>query len=430
MPSQGRLLCALAMHFKFVHAADLHLDTPFRGVPVDSGLLGAFQQATFRAFSRIVDLCLRERVAFLLLAGDLFDMKDRSVRARLALRRELERLHVAGIQTFIVHGNHDPLSGDTGALGLPESVKVFGAGWEEAEVRREGRLVCRVQGISYPDAEVRENLSARFGRTAPDFTVGLLHANLGGVEGHANYAPCTLEDLAARGLDYWALGHVHTRAEYPLPGGAVAVYPGNPQGRHVNETGERGCVLVEVEDGRTRRRFVPVDTVRWHRLEVPLTGLASLDALVAALLERVDADCSAELEGHAVRLTLTDRGPLHRELVRPDALAQLEAEVREQLARRHPPVLLESLRDASRPALDLAAVRLAGGFSGTLLAEAEALTADPEALAALWAEEEELRALSQRLRRLGVDALEPLRPEWVAEAGTRVVEELHEEEAG
>jgi DNA repair exonuclease SbcCD nuclease subunit len=416
------------MRFKFVHAADLHLDTPFRGIAADSGLLGTFQQATFRAFSRIVDLCLREQVAFLLLAGDLFDAKDRSVRARLVLRRELERLDVAGIRTFIVHGNHDPLSGDTGALGLPGSVKVFGADWEEVEVRREGRLLCRVQGLSYPEVEVRENLSARFRRTAPDFTVGLLHANLGGAEGHANYAPCTVEDLSARGLDYWALGHVHTRAEYTLAGGAVAVYPGNPQGRHVNEPGERGCVLVEVEEGRTRRRFVPVDRVRWHRLEVPLTGLGTLDALVAAVTEQVDAHCAQELDGHAVRLTLTGRGPLHRELSRPDALMQLEADVREQLARRHPPVLLESLRDASHPELDLETVRLAGGFSGTLLAEAEALGADPEALAALWTEDTELRALAQRLKRLGVGALESPRQEWVEQAGVQVVEQLHEED--
>jgi DNA repair exonuclease SbcCD nuclease subunit len=416
------------MRFKFVHAADLHLDTPFRGISADSALAGTFQQATFRAFSRVVDLCLREHVAFLLLAGDLFDAKDRSVRARLALRRELERLDAAGIQTFIVHGNHDPLSGDTGALGLPGSVKVFGSEWEEVEVRREGRLLCRVQGISYPEVEVRENLSARFRRTAPDFTVGLLHANLGGLEGHANYAPCTVEDLSARGLDYWALGHVHTRAEYALAGGAVAVYPGNPQGRHVNEPGERGCVLVEVEEGKTRRRFVPVDRVRWHRLEVALTGLGALDALVGAVMEQVDASCPEELDGHAVRLTLTGRGPLHRELSRPDALGQLEADLREQLARRHPPVLLESLRDASRPELDLETVRLAGGFAGTLLAEAEALEADPEALAALWAEDAELRALSQRLRRLGVDALESPRPELVERAGLQVVEQLHEED--
>jgi DNA repair exonuclease SbcCD nuclease subunit len=415
------------MRFKFVHAADLHLDTPFRGISADSALASTFQQATFRAFSRIVDVCLREHVAFLLLAGDLFDAKDRSVRARLALRRELERLEAAGIGAFIVHGNHDPLSGDTGRLGLPGGVKVFGPDWEEVEVRRDGQLLCRVQGLSYPEAEVRENLSTRFRRTAPDFTVGLLHANLGGVEGHANYAPCTVEDLGARGLDYWALGHVHTRAEYALAGGAVAVYPGNPQGRHVNEPGERGCVLVEVEDGRTRRRFVPVDRVRWHRLEVSLTGLGALEALVGAVTEQVDASCAEELEGHAVRLTLTGRGPLHRELSPPEALGQLEAELREQLSRRHPPVLLESLRDASRPEVDVETVRLSGGFTGTLLAEAEALAGDTEALAALW-EDAELRALGQRLKRLGVEGLEKPRPELVEEAGLRVVEQLHEED--
>ena len=417
------------MRFKFVHAADLHLDTPFRGVPVDSGLLSTFQQATFRAFSRVVDLCLRERVDFLVLAGDLFDTKDRSVRARLVLRRELERLAAGGIQTFLVHGNHDPLSGDTGTLALPGAVKVFGAEWEEVEVRREGRLLCRVQGISYPEAEVRENLSARFRRTAPDFTVGLLHANVGGSEGHANYAPCSVEDLTARGLDYWALGHVHTRTEYPLASGAVAVYPGNPQGRHVHEPGERGCVLVEVEDGRTRRRFVPVDRVRWHRWELPLTGLGTLETLVGAVEERVDAECSAALEGHAVRLTLTGQGPLHRELSAPESLRQLEAELREQLAARPTPVLLESLRDASRSELDLETVRRAGGFSGTLLSEAEAVMADADELTALWDGDEELRTLAHRLRRLDMPTLMTPRPEWVEQAGWRVVRELHEEDA-
>ncbi len=416
------------MRFKFIHAADLHLDTPFRGIPVDPGLLNRFQQATFRALARIVDLCLRERVAFLVLAGDLFDMKDRSVRARLGLRRELSRLEEVGIQTFIVHGNHDPLSGATGTLELPAAARVFGAQWEEVEVRREGQLLCRVQGVSYPEAEVRENLSAHYRRVGPDFTVGVLHTNLGGVEGHANYAPCTAAELAARGLDYWALGHVHTRAEYTLRDGAVAVYPGNPQGRHVNEPGERGCVLVEVEEGRTRRRFVPVDTVRWHRLEVPLTGVGTLDGLMGAVTEQVDASCGEEHEGHALRLTLTGRGPLHRELASAEALRQLEADLREQLAQRHPPVLVESLRDASRPELDLEGVRQAGGFAGTVLAEAGALAGDEQALAALWRGDAELRSLSQRLRKVGVEALETPRPEWVELAALQVVEQLHEEE--
>jgi|SRR5215217_806687 len=417
------------MHFKFVHAADLHLDTPFRGVAAQGPLLGRFQESTFRALSRIVDLCLRERVAFLLLAGDLFEVKDRSVRARLVLRRELGRLHDAGIESFIVHGNHDPLSGDTGTLGLPSSVKVFGPDWEEAEVRREGRRLCRVQGISYPDVEVRDDLSARFRRTGDGFSVGLLHANLGGAEGHANYAPCTPAGLGARGLDYWALGHVHTRAELLLPGGGIAVYPGNPQGRHALETGERGCVLVEVEDGGMRRRFVPVDTVRWHRLEVPLTGVATLDALLGTVGEVVDAACARELDGHAVRLVLTGRGPLHRELARPGALAQLEADLRARLAQGHPPVLLESLRDGSRPELDWEALQAEGGFARTLLEEARALEEDPVALARLW-EQEALGSLGQRLKRLGVDVLETPRMEWVSRASLLGVEALHEEEEG
>ncbi|GEN13430.1 DNA repair exonuclease SbcCD nuclease subunit [Myxococcus fulvus] len=415
------------MHFKFVHAADLHLDTPFRGIAAHGPLLTRFQESTFRALARIVDLCLRERVTFLLLAGDLFEVKDRSVRARLVLRRELERLHVAGIEAFIVHGNHDPLSGDTGTLGLPSSVKVFGPDWEEAEVRREGRRLCRVQGISYPDVEVREDLSSRFRRTGEGFSVGLLHANLGGAEGHANYAPCTPAGLGARGLDYWALGHVHTRGELMLPGGGLAVYPGNPQGRHVLETGERGCVLVEVEDGGTRRRFVPVDTVRWHRVEVPLTGVATLDGLMGTLSEAVDAACAQELDGHAVRVVLTGRGPLHRELARPGALSQLEEGLRAKLAAGHPPVLLESLRDSSRPELDWDALTAEGGFARTLLEEARALEEDPGALTRLW-EEEALGSLGQKLKRLGVDVLETPRKEWVSRASLLGVEALHEED--
>jgi hypothetical protein len=186
-------------------------------------------------------------------------------------------------------------------------------------------------------------------------------------------------------------------------------------------------VLVEVEDGGTRRRFVPVDGVRWHKLELPLSGVATLDGLVAAALEAVQARCASELDGHAVRLTLTGRGPLHRELSRPGALAQVETDLRERLAQVHPPVLLESLRDGTRPELDVEAVRAAGGFARTLLDEARFLAESPEELARLW-EQEALGSLGQRLKRLGVDVLEAPRPEWVVGAGLQGVESLHEEE--
>src|SRR5919198_5942183 len=127
------------MDFRFVHAADLHLDSPFKGLELDDRLRAVFERATFCALGRIVDLCLREGAAFLVLAGDLFDAKDRSVRARLGLARELSRLDASGIPTFVVHGNHDPLGTIRPGTGLPPLVKVFGPEWEEVELRREGQ---------------------------------------------------------------------------------------------------------------------------------------------------------------------------------------------------------------------------------------------------------------------------------------------------
>src|ERR1700737_1656326 len=271
------------MDFKFVHAADLHLDSPLQGAPSDGPVRSAFEEATLVAFSRIVDLCLAESVQFVLLAGDLYEFNDRSVRARLALFRGLQRLEDSGIQSFIVHGNHDPLSSEDGMLKLPASTKVFGPEWEEVEVRRSARTLCRIQGVSHPHERVSDNLAQRFSGRGPEFTIGLLHTNVGSVPGHANYAPCRLADLSAAGLDYWALGHVHTRAEYQLPGGGWAVYPGNPQGRHAGEPGERGCVLVEVREGRPHRRFCAVDSVRWHRVELEVSGISSLDALASGI---------------------------------------------------------------------------------------------------------------------------------------------------
>lgn len=365
------------MRLKFVHAADLHLDSPFRGLGEGASqrLLPSVASSTVKALERLCSLCIRERVDFLTLAGDLFELRDRSVRAHLALHRELFRLHQAGVRTFVVHGNHDPLSSTPRALELPPSVKVFGATWEEVAVSSAGGVRYRVQGISYPRERVTEDLSTFFRRQGPEFTVGVLHANLGGQRAHADYAPCTLGQLSDSGLDYWALGHVHTRAVHQLRGGALAVYPGNIQGRHVNEEGPRGCVMVEVpEQGRPISvRFFPLDAVRWHQPLIEIAQPTTLDALFEAALEQVSrqmGELSDEppegFDAHAVRLTLVGRGPLRAELTRPGALAALEDALRERLALRSPPVLLESLRDETSPELDLAQLAASGGLSGAI----------------------------------------------------------------
>ncbi len=411
------------MRFKFVHAADLHLDSPLKGLSESAGFAHLVQSATFTALGRIVDLCLRERVDFLLLAGDLFDAKDRSVRARLSLRRELDRLHRASIRTFIVHGNHDPLNGAQSAAALPESVKVFGAGWEEVVIEKDAQVVCRVQGISYPEERVTEDLSAQFSRTGPEFTIGLLHANVGACAAHANYAPCSLDDLAARGLDYWALGHVHTRAEHRLESGGLAVYPGNPQGRHVNEQGERGCLLVDVTDRTAHTRFFAVDSVRWHRLELDVTEVTSLEALAAAIEERAAAACQDGVDAHAVRLTLTGRTALRSELVKPGALGQLEEQLRASMEARTPPILLESLKDRTQPDLDVELLSSAGGLAGTLAGYIQGGADSRALLDELW-NEEEIKKLDAALHRLALPRTREGAQEIIKLSGLRALELL------
>lgn len=415
------------MRFQFLHAADLHLDSPFRGLAAPGPLKTLLQQATFDALDRLVKVAIDERVLMVVLAGDLFDERDRSVRARLRLRDALVRLDQAGIRTFIVHGNHDPLSGDTRALSLPSSVKVFGDGWEEVVVCRDGAPVCRVQGMSYPREKVTEDLSRHYKRCGPEFTVGLLHANVGGDGGHANYAPCTLTDLSQRELDYWALGHVHTRAEYALDSGGVAVYPGNPQGRHINEAGPRGCVLVEVDGRRSRTRFVPLDVARWHRLDVDISGLLTLDALEPRVEEVIDGACETFFVAHAVRIQLKGRGPLHRELSAGEGHKEMEERLRETLSKRAPPVLLESLRLHTQPEVDLIELEQAGGLPAAVLKEVKAAQTNLSVREALLSDDD-WRKLDGALKKAGLPASRLSAEVSLEAAGYRALELLVGEE--
>lgn len=409
------------MRFRFVHAADLHLDSPFR---LDAGPhAAAFADATLRAFSRVVDVCLREGARFLVLAGDLFDARDRSVKARLFLRRELARLSDAGIDTLVVHGNHDPLSEGVGAIALPSRVHVFGPEWGEQVLLADGQPLCRVQGISYPRERVTENLSLRFGRRGPEFTIGLLHANVGANAGHANYAPCSAEELAARRLDYWALGHVHTRREWEC-GTGRAVYPGNPQGRHAGETGARGCVVVDVEGSGCRTRFVPVDVVRWHQVEVAAGGARDVAALLAEAERAVAAACTAESEASVVRVRLAGRAAVMRELGEAEALAAFEEELRHALRGGAHPVVLESVLDDLQAELDVSALQALGGLPAQLLARAEE---GDEGFSRLVSEVDELSRLELQLRKLGLPPLRDQGGALLAQAVERAVSLLAED---
>lgn len=228
--------------FSFVHAADLHIDSPFKGVTAHSPHIAAqLQEATARAFQNIVDLCIDNRVDFLVVAGDIYDSSDRQIQSQLAFLDGIKRLAQHNIQSFIVHGNHDPLKGWAKSLDFEAAqATVFPVRPTAAIATKDGRAIASLVGMSYAEAKEDRNVVGEYKRLVQDlhpdlFKIGVLHSNVGNIAGHANYAPCSLDDLKSAGYDYWALGHVHERKQlWPSP---IIAYPGNSQGRHIRERG-------------------------------------------------------------------------------------------------------------------------------------------------------------------------------------------------
>lgn len=367
--------------FRFVHAADLHIDSPFKGLrDVDKRIGERLRESTFEAFRNLVDLCIDEQVDFLVIAGDIYDGADRSVRAQLRFRDGMRKLSEAGVSVYIVHGNHDPLDGWLSAITWPQDVHVFGPEPEWKTVELNGEPIAAIQGVSFPTREVRENLVAKFTTPQDDslFTIGLLHCNVGGNPDHDNYAPCTIDDLKLTALDYWALGHVHTRQTLRRQNPAV-VYPGNIQGRHPNENGPRGCLMVEVNsEGVPDTRFHALDVVRWEPVEVDIAGIASIDKLEDAIEQRLD-DLAVKAEGRDVicSLTLTGRGPMHTEMARSGAVEDLLIELR-ATASESPWVWVERIYETTRPEIDLDARSNADDFLGATLRRLQEVLEDED----------------------------------------------------
>jgi len=323
-------------------------------------------------------IAIRKEVDFFLVAGDVFDSADRSLRAQLRFCRALGRLSERGIPAFVVHGNHDPLDGWSAHLGWPELVTIFpGDRVSSVPVLKDGVEIARVWGKSYPTREVRKNLVPEYARNQKTpFAVGLLHCNLGKNTGHEPYAPCKLKDLEKGGFDYWALGHVHKQAVHSTGDRSLAVYPGCIQGRHPGESGAHGAILVTVErSGEIKTEFITVDKLRWESAELDIAGLSSEGELISALNERI-----AELEDEAggrhlcLRLALTGRGELHSTLARQGVIAALEEELRER--RKATPgalVWIERCENRTLPAVDLEKRRRADDFLAGLLGEFDQL---------------------------------------------------------
>jgi len=297
--------------FKFLHAADLHLDSPLRGLETyPDAPVEQIRGATRRALENLVDLAIEERVAFVLLAGDIYDGDWKDYNTGLFFSRCMGRLRDAGISVFLISGNHDAASVVARNLTPPDNVRVFPT--RHAETHLLPDLSVAVHGQGYAVRDVREDLTRDYPEPEPGmFNIGLLHTALSGRPGHESYAPTTLDHLRGKGYDYWALGHVHQHEV--VCDDPWVVFPGALQGRHIRETGPKGCTLVNVEEGRVASvEQRELDVFRWFENEVCLKGCDASEDLLYRVRESLEkAREQADGRPLAVRLKLSGLSAMH-----------------------------------------------------------------------------------------------------------------------
>lgn len=346
--------------FRFVHAADLHLDSPMRGLGSrNPHLLPLFADATRRAFEALVDRTLAVGARLLIIAGDVYDGDWRDHGTGLFFARQVARLTRAGVRVVLVRGNHDAESVISRTLTLPEGVHVFSA--RRAETLDLPELGLALHGRSFSDRAVSENIALAYPEAlAGRINIGVLHTSCDGRPDHAAYAPCTPADLAARAYDYWALGHIHAH-EVIARTPSWVVFPGNLQGRHVREPGAKGAMLVEAEDGRiTQVERLVVDVARWARIEVDVGSAADLAEVIAATEDGVrTAAGQAGERALAARVVLGGRTRAHG--IMAGDRAGLRAEIQAAADRIRDDIGIESVELGTR-SMDDAMADGAGGL--------------------------------------------------------------------
>lgn len=378
---------------KFLHAADIHLDSPLRGLDrYDGAPAEEIRNATRRALENLVALAIEEEVAFVVLAGDLFDGDWPDFNTGLFFVRQMTRLGDKGISVFAVRGNHDAESKITRKLPWPKNVHFFSS--RKAESITLDELDVVLHGQSYADNKIVADLAAGYpGAIAGKINIGVLHTCLDGRPGHASYAPTNIDILKSKGYDYWALGHVHNREVVSAE--PLVVFPGNTQGRHIREVGEKGCQVVTLESIGLRAQHRSVDVFRWETIEVGIEGTQDVDAVYERVSARLsEALLRAEARPVAARVRLVGLGKVH------DSIAAKPATTREQIRalaieRSNGSIWIEDVILETRADIDLAVLRARADPVGELLRQIDLARAGDEAILSALAQE--LQSLRQKL---------------------------------
>lgn len=322
-------------HFKFIHAADIHLDSPLLSLVLpEPSQAERVRRACRDAFENLVNMAIDRKVAFVVLAGDLYDHNAPNMQVAVFLRNQLARLEKHDIRVIIVKGNHDADNRITSGLALPANTHVFSDRKPETITYEHLPIRVAIHGQSFKPGPVTDNLAINF--PAPisnSFNIGVLHTSLAGNPDHDPYAPCKLEDLALRGYDYWALGHIHKSAV--LSQDPWVVYSGNLQGRHAKETGPKGCVLVTVEDSRVQKvEMIDLAVVRWHVAAIDLASALTETDLIECLRKGL-ADAIQDAQGRPTALRVRFCGSTELfDLIegRPQRLLQTTLEIAGEIA--------------------------------------------------------------------------------------------------
>jgi DNA repair protein SbcD/Mre11 len=296
---------------RFFHVADLHLDSPFKGLKhLPKEMFERIHNSTFASFEKVVKEAIERRIDFMILSGDLFDEEDRSIRAQAKLVKQFQILHTYDIPVFIVHGNHDHLGSRRLEIDMPDNIHIFHEKTEVKHLTTKNGALVDIVGFSYGTRHIRERRVGEYPKgTADRYTIGILHGSEGSIHSsHETYAPFTVDELLVKNYHYWALGHIHQRRilhEEPF-----IVYPGNIQGRHRKETGAKGCYEVVLGGHHTELSFIPTHDLIWETCKVSLKGTGRFGEVFQRIQQAMESICGDSL----IEILLTDEDSLTKDI--------------------------------------------------------------------------------------------------------------------